>query len=370
MAWFTESVAGGLRLVVLGTDGGDAITVSRSSGMTLVITSGGTYTLADTFSEVQVFGFGGDDVLVSISGGAEAIWGGAGLDSFWSDSLDTLVDIEGAETTGKSVHVVSEFYQPTVNASEYVSLELAGQDLIDPTAAQGYYDYSSNPLFVDTPTYDDVDQGNVADCYYLAALGSLADSDPGIIQQMIAPMGDGTYAVRFYRGGEEIYVRVDGELPAYYGVFLANAKLTPDGELWVAIAEKAYAQFRTDSNSYASIAYGWMDDVYEQVTGTSAMRTSTSGMSDNALVTTISDAIQNGQAVSAATDSSAGGPIVQRHAYTVQSVESVNGQWMVTVYNVWGQDGKTWDSNQDDGLLTISLDMFQQNFSSLCISSA
>ena len=71
---------GGLRLVVLGTDGADAITVSRSSALTLVITSAGTFSLSDTFSDVQMFGFGGDDLLVSISGGAEAIWGGAGFD--------------------------------------------------------------------------------------------------------------------------------------------------------------------------------------------------------------------------------------------------------------------------------------------------
>jgi len=366
VAWFVE---GEMSLVVLGTDADDAITLSRSSGSTVIITAAGTYTLAATFDSVQLYGFGGDDLLVTISGAAEEVWGGLGFDSFWADSLDFIGDADLLETAAGAVHIVSEFYQPTEDPAEYVSLEIAGQDIVDPAANYAYKDFSDSPLFVDGPEYDDVIQGGVNDCYFLAALSSMAQSDPGIIEQMIAPMGDGTYAVRFHRGGQEVYLRVDAQLPAQY-YWPSYAHWTPDGEIWVALAEKAYAQFRTGENSYASIAYGWMDPVYAEITGQDALRTYTSGMSNDSLAEYISENLEAGHATSAGTYSSASDPIQRNHAYTIESIENVGGQWYVTVYNVWGSDAATWDSNNSDGLLTISMDLFQENFSAISVSVA
>ena len=42
----------------------------------------------------KLYGFGGDDLLVTVSGAAEAIWGGFGFDSFWADSLDVIADAQ------------------------------------------------------------------------------------------------------------------------------------------------------------------------------------------------------------------------------------------------------------------------------------
>ena len=370
VSWRIEPSADGPLLVVLGTDGDDAITVSKSGATTIVITGGQTHLVEDYLAGVELYGFAGDDLLVSISGRGETIWGGAGFDSFWADSLDSILDADALEVTGTAVHVITEFFQPTSEPAQYVSLELVGQDIVDPTAAVAYADFSGRPLFVDGPEYDDVIQGNIGDCYFLAALSSLADSDPWVVEQMIAPLGDGTYAVRFHRDGGEVYVRADAELPAYYGTLPAYAKLTGDGELWVALAEKAYAQFRTGENSYASLASGWMNVVYTEVTGLAADKAFTSIMSLEALAGYISDSLQNGSAVSAGTYGSTVTPIVKSHAYVVMSIADVGGQWYVTVYNVWGQDGREWDDNYDDGLVTISLEMFKQNFSAVCVSSA
>ena len=40
----------------------------------------------------------------------------------------------------------------------------------------------------------------LGDCYLISALGTLADSNPAAIQNMIINNGDGTYTVRFYTG--------------------------------------------------------------------------------------------------------------------------------------------------------------------------
>jgi hypothetical protein len=212
----------------------------------------------------------------------------------------------------------------------------------------------------------------VGDCYFLAALSSLAQSDPNIIRQMIAPLGDGSYAVRFWQNGQATYLRVDAQLPVFTGDVLKYAKLTPDGELWVALTEKAYAQFRTGQNSYSSISSGWMGTVYSQITNVAPSGASPGSLSmaGDALGQYLYDNLQVGHAVSAGSLSAPAGPIVGSHAYTVQSAQNVGGAWYVTVFNVWGCDGKVWDSNPSDGLLTLTLDVFRQNFIQVSVSMA
>jgi len=373
VTWQVETASDGLHLVVLGTDGADAITVSKSGGNTVIYVSGAkVWTTSQVFSGVQVYGFGGDDLLVSISGAAEAVWGGAGFDSFWTDSLDAIGDVEAAESAAKSVHAVSQFYQPTTDPAQRVSLELAGQKIADPaTSRYAYADFSKYKLFTDGPEYNDVRQGGVGDCYFLAVLSSLAQTDPGTIRQAIAPLGDGSYAVRFFSNGQASYIRVDADLPVYGDISVrAFANISPEGELWVALAEKAYAQFRTGANSYASLAGGWMTPVYTTITGASASDVYTSGATEADLASRISQALQAGNAVSAASISAGSTAIVGNHAYEVRSVQYVNGQWTVTVYNVWGQDGKQVDSNYSDGLVTLTMSQFKQVFTALCISAA
>ena len=395
-----------LRLIVVGTDSADTITLSQAINSITLTTPLGATTYCGSFSATVVYGFGGadtirlshtvtaasqvfggsgddqlfeagpgegwtygqegDDLLVTVGGGADRVWGGIGLDSFWTDGADTLEDVETAETLAASVHQITAFYQPTSNPAEHVSLEIRGQDIVDPQAGSAYYDHSYRPLFVDGPEYNDIRQGSVGDCYFLASLASLADTDPGVIRQMIAPMGDGTYAVRYHRSGQPVYVRVDAELPGS-SISPRYAKFTPDGELWVALAEKAYAQFRRGENSYASISGGWMDPVYREVTNSATTRL---WPTSSAVATAMADHLAAGHALTAASPSNPPGPIVGLHAYMVKSVEIEGGDTLVTVYNPWGFDGKLYDGNSGDGLLTLTLATFRQNFSAVVVSLA
>ena len=135
-----------------------------------------------------------------------------------------------------------------------------------------------------TPSFNDVAQGEAADCYFLSALGQLAIQSPTAIENMFTNNGDGTYTVRFFNNGVASYVTVNDNLPMnsngtflyadYYQNGQPNQMTSGTNILWVALAEKAYAQLAEEGwsrpaqavNSYDSIGYGNPSTVISQIT--------------------------------------------------------------------------------------------------------
>ena len=405
----------GLQLVVTGTDANDVITLSQTMAGLTMTTAGGSQQFDGAFESIVVYGFAGndsirftssvtasgcvlggdgndsiylagtgvvnanggagDDLLVSVGGGVAALAGGDGRDSFWLDTVDSVSDASSAENAVNAVHRIAEFYQPYASSSsseDYIPLTIAGQNFRDPALtsyARGYANFSNVPVFTDGAQYNDIAQGGVGDCYYLASLASLASTDPEIVRQAVAPLGDGTYAVRFFRSGQSVYLRVDGDMPVSSGTNLAYAKTGADGELWVPLMEKAYSFFRYGQNSYGSINGGWMADVFIAVTGVSPTSRSTTGTPES-LFGYLQTQLTAGHAPTLASNYSASGPVVGSHAYMIKSVQQTSGGMTVTVYNPWGIDGKSFDSNPNDGLLTLTIAQIQQYYSAVVTSLA
>lgn len=128
------------------------------------------------------------------------------------------------------------------------------------------YQHAAGAPFYNDPSADDIRQLNVNDCYWLAALGAVARKNPGTIRNMFTINGDGTYTVRLYHDNHPEYVTVDSELPVDdNGNFVFANKAIGQAsfignELWVPLAEKAYAQFNESgwtgqdgTNSYNGI---------------------------------------------------------------------------------------------------------------------
>lgn len=352
-------------IAIYGFGGADIIRQTWSvAGATCVLYAGAD---ADTIYEsaqasAYVFAGDGNDLLVSVGGGVDVLTGGGGSDSFWADAADIRTDVESAETAARSVHVISSF-------ARSVSPEINGQNIADPAASYSYVSFASRPLFADGPQYNDILQGNLGDCYFLAALAGIAQSDPGLVLQAVTALGDGTYAVRLYSGSSERYYRLDAQLPASGGL-PAFAGLTRNGgELWVALIEKAFAQFRSGSNSYASIEGGWMDEGYAALLGASTTSIQSASLSANALAQRMANELAAGRAVTAGSLYNSR-PIIGQHAYQVHSVSQSGSTWNVTVYNPWGVDGNTWDANSDDGLLILTAAQFRSKFTTVQICSA
>jgi hypothetical protein len=351
-----------------GFGGGDWIHLDNTinSGLTAVVYESGSVGNSISsagMNSAYLYAGSGNDTLVAVGGGAAVLLGGSGLDSFWCDSSDTIVGTNAAETAAQSVHVISSFSQPTSTSN--ITLQVDGQVLPEPIAGAPYSsNFVNNPLWTGVPKYNDVFQGQAADCYFLAGLSALADTDPNLLLQSIVPLGDGSYAVRFYRGGTATYWRIDAQLPMGGSPIYAN--VTPNGALWVALLEKAFTEFRTGEDSYASINNGWMDEAYTAITNNSYSMTSTAGSADS-LAQSMASSLAAGNAVTAATLTSepSGSPMVSNHAYNIHSVTNVNGTWYVTVYNPWGWDGTSWDANTYDGLLTVTASQFQSWFTTV-----
>ena len=395
------NMAGGTQLLLLGTDQADNVTVSQSGSAVTVVCGGYSQTFSGNYIGITTYGFGGgdtfnfmyslslpvyvdtgsgsdtiymcasgrsevlcgdgDNTIIDVGGAGSTVVGGAGLDSFWVDSKVTLSGTTDAEQAAGSIHRIGELYQPVTTSKTspgYITLQAKGQNLPDPQVtsdAKGWRNYSDKPLFTGAPTYSDIAQGYVGDCYFLASLASLAQANAGAIQQMITGLGDGTYLVRFFSGsGSAAYVRVDGDLPVDRDGNLAYAGLGHGGDTWAALIEKAYAFFRTGGDSYDSISGGWMSEALRAATGNAPVTHSPSSLSGS-LFGYLQDQLSQGNAVTLGSSYFAPAPVVGGHAYMVQRVYQDGSGQHIVVYNPWGVDGYSpGDDNFYDGLVTLT----------------
>ncbi|MCF2145846.1 C2 family cysteine protease [Desmonostoc muscorum LEGE 12446] len=204
----------------------------------------------------------------------------------------------------------------------------------------------------------DVEQGQLGDCYLLAALAAVAEKSPQTIKEMIKDNNDGTYSVRFFREDENgklipDYVTVNSELPTIENGKAVYADWGSDPnkhELWVAVVEKAYAQMNESGrlkqenakNSYVEIQGGYSGDAIEHITGQPSERfdlTSPNNEDENKIISEI----KSGEIVTMESKPDlVKNNIVANHAYVVR-YNPQNDKF--SVHNPWGVQHAelTWD---------------------------
>jgi len=193
------------------------------------------------------------------------------------------------------------------------------------------------------PSYLDVQQGADGDCWLLASLAEVAARVPSDIVKMFTYNGTtvengvtvGIYTVRFFNtAGAAEHVTVDTELPAggnYYDHPV-------NGVLWVALAEKAYAEANgygyvttgdPGSDSYAAINEGQPAWALQAITGKAASTL-------NINPSNIASAWNAGQLIVLGTGSSPmSSYIVPGHAYAVVGYNA-SATYPFEVFNPWG----------------------------------
>ena len=103
--------------------------------------------------------------------------------------------------------------------------------------------YKMPVMFKDGIDPNDINQGSLGDCYFLAVLSSLAEF-PERVEALFTTKeinAAGIYLVKFYVNGNETPVIVDDHLPCNASGAPAFAS-SRDDEMWVSILEKAWAK--------------------------------------------------------------------------------------------------------------------------------
>ncbi|MCY2983716.1 MAG: C2 family cysteine protease [Planctomycetota bacterium] len=198
-------------------------------------------------------------------------------------------------------------------------------------------------LFNATPSRSDAKQGQLGDCYFIAAISAIADKNPDAVRNLFIDNGDGTYSVRYYDAAMKAdYVTVNRRLPAYsngqlaysgYGQSITSTATT----LWIALAEKAYAQWnetgnegRDGTNRYSAIEGGWMSYVNAQVLGYNSTNYAFATSQKQTLVS----AITSGKSITLGTITGAKDGFYGGHAYIVTGYNATTDTF--SAYNPWG----------------------------------
>jgi hypothetical protein len=267
-----------------------------------------------------------------------------------------------------SVHVAAK-PAPKAAAKATLPAILANPALSDPGVK--YTNFASQPLFSSSgPTPNDINQGDLGDCYFLSTLSAIAKVDPAVIRKDIINNNDGTYTVDF-SGAKTKQVRVSADLPTWSDGELAYAGGGTGHAIWVAIFEKAFAEIRTAAKSYASISGGWMSEVFSDL-GIKSQSTYATA-SATALGTLMAKDLKANDAATFATEDTIqdGASLIADHAYELDSITlDKNGKPLtVRLRNPWGVDGAGNDGS-NDGYVTLTIQQVFDNMSGMVVAKA
>lgn len=222
-----------------------------------------------------------------------------------------------------------------------------------------------------------VEQGNVGDCFLLAALGSVAQVDPACIRKSIRQVGQGLYQVTF-AGDPKNPVTIAAPARQELAIYAAA---TPCGT-WANLVEKAYGAYclRTGGKRATGIpalaldAGGNPGKALEILTGRKTECVNSyagnKGLSDDALNNRLASAFRENRPVAAGilerfNDSQRENSLPDGHAYSVIGYNPVKRT--VTIRNPWGsgepmKDRGVAKDGIDDGIFKMSLKEFRHNF--------
>ncbi|CAL8104582.1 unnamed protein product [Calicophoron daubneyi] len=206
---------------------------------------------------------------------------------------------------------------------------------------------SDAELFVDGVSRFDIGQGDVGNCWFLAAVSSIARY-PALFDHVVpknqsiqGPNYTGSFHARFWRFGRWVDVVVDDRLPVHKDLNkLIFAQAPGTLEYWPALLEKAYAKIH---NSYIHLESGTLGEAMEDLTGGVTEDIWFDDLPDDLLQQMIiySNRCCLMGCVHASKSESKYG-LIRQHAYSVTGIQPVDvdgrTQYLVRCRNPWGNE--------------------------------
>ena len=184
---------------------------------------------------------------------------------------------------------------------------------------------------------DDIHQGSLGDCYFLAACSAIAQKHERL-ERLFLRGGkqnpDGLYAVAICLNGIWEEILLDDVIPCTPRSKKPAFNTSKEGELWVMLLEKAWAKVH---DGYMNISAGLTREALRDLTGASAKTffTEKSGPKHHDQWNILCDAFKKGHIMCAGSDDLSGGSdayiekigICGSHAYSLLGVyEVLNGR--------------------------------------------
>ncbi|MCO4761730.1 MAG: hypothetical protein KC502_09515 [Myxococcales bacterium] len=202
---------------------------------------------------------------------------------------------------------------------------------------------------------NDVKQGSIGNCYFVAQLAAMAMHKPDEIADLINDNGNGTYTVSLWLKDKKQPWRrtktdivVSSQFPTKGGGKAAYAKPGDKGsdgpELWVMLIEKAFAKYT--GNYEETRGKKTKDgDVFAMMTGKTSGYKKLATLSDDALLRMLTAAVTEGNPISFGAHSTRSldeegqkaakeAGVVLNHAYAMQGVDAKKRT--ISLYNPWG----------------------------------
>lgn len=188
----------------------------------------------------------------------------------------SCVDINTNQTQKEIIFVTDEkIIIDSVAISNYFSEEKA-KDLCFVKPDENSENILSKELFPNgSPKPEDIQQGNLGMCYFLAVLSTVAEKDPKLLMRNLVDDGNGNIIVKFFNpnNGKPFYIKVQKTVPKLADEY----KFLKNDCLWVHMYLKAFVASGFAGNygglsancakSYKNVEGGFMHVAIRMITG-------------------------------------------------------------------------------------------------------
>jgi hypothetical protein len=221
-------------------------------------------------------------------------------------------------------------------------------------------------------TFDDIQQGELGNCYFLAALASIANINPKLIEDMFVDRElwySNIFKTKWLVNGKESTIAVDNMIPASsYNTFFTHP--TPTGEWWPVVLAKTWAKVY---GSFKGAESGSPGDVVTAITRSPSKYFTLlrPGAGEADIWAMMMDCMTNKYPMYAGTGSNPSYGLVPGHAFAILSAyrHATYGN-VVKVYNPHGQDHYKGSvpntvamNGPKDGVFTLKMSEFMYAFS-------